>query len=76
MKETTTSAAIHSPSFTPHHPSKRFGQNFLTDKRIIHRIVEALEPRADETIIEIGPGRGALTVPLLQTCGHVGCCRV
>ena len=54
------------PSF---HPSKRFGQNFLTDQRIINRIVKALEPRADETIIEIGPGRGALTAPLLETAG-------
>ena len=51
------------------HPSKRLGQNFLTDKRIIQRIVEALEPRADETIVEIGPGRGALTSPLLERAG-------
>jgi 16S rRNA (adenine1518-N6/adenine1519-N6)-dimethyltransferase len=64
-------SAIHHPSLVPHHPSKRFGQNFLTDQRIIHRIIEALGPRADETIIEIGPGRGALTVPLLQRAGSL-----
>ena len=53
------------------HPSKRFGQNFLTDPRIINRIVEALDPLADETILEIGPGRGALTAPLLERAGSL-----
>jgi len=53
------------------HPSKRFGQNFLTDQRIIKRIVEALEPRTDETILEIGPGRGALTALLLEKAGSL-----
>ena len=53
------------------HPSKRLGQNFLTDQRIIQRIIEALEPRADETIVEIGPGRGALTAPLLERVGRL-----
>ena len=53
------------------HPSKRLGQNFLTDQRIIQRIVEALEPGADETIVEIGPGRGALTAPLLERAGSL-----
>jgi 16S rRNA (adenine1518-N6/adenine1519-N6)-dimethyltransferase len=56
------------PSF---HPSKRFGQNFLTDQRTIHRIIEALEPVTDETILEIGPGRGALTAPLLEKVGSL-----
>ncbi|HEV7473895.1 MAG TPA: 16S rRNA (adenine(1518)-N(6)/adenine(1519)-N(6))-dimethyltransferase RsmA [Pyrinomonadaceae bacterium] len=49
------------------HPSKRLGQNFLTDQRIIQRIVAALEPRPDETLLEIGPGKGALTATLLET---------
>jgi 16S rRNA (adenine1518-N6/adenine1519-N6)-dimethyltransferase len=48
------------------HPSKRFGQNFLADNSTIKRIVEALNPQADETIVEIGPGRGALTAPLIE----------
>ncbi|HEV2883471.1 MAG TPA: 16S rRNA (adenine(1518)-N(6)/adenine(1519)-N(6))-dimethyltransferase RsmA [Pyrinomonadaceae bacterium] len=47
-------------------PSRRFGQNFLTDKNIIQKIISALEPQPNETIVEIGPGRGALTAPLLQ----------
>ena len=53
------------------HPSKRFGQNFLTDQRVIGRIIEALAPQADETIVEIGPGRGALTAPLLEKAGRL-----
>jgi 16S rRNA (adenine1518-N6/adenine1519-N6)-dimethyltransferase len=52
-------------------PSKRFGQNFLSDQRIINRIVEALKPGSDETIVEIGPGRGALTAPLLERAGSL-----
>lgn len=42
-------------------PRKRLGQHFLTDRRALERIVEAVDPRPGETIIEIGPGRGALT---------------
>jgi len=45
---------------------KRFGQNFLQDKHVIHSIVEALQVTADDKVIEIGPGRGALTEVLLQ----------
>jgi 16S rRNA (adenine1518-N6/adenine1519-N6)-dimethyltransferase len=52
-------------------PSKRFGQNFLTDKRIIQRIIAALAPRRDETIVEIGPGKGALTAELVEAAGRV-----
>src|SRR6266550_236523 len=53
------------------HRSKRLGQNFLTDQRIIQRVVETLAPKADETIVEIGPGRGALTKSLLEKAGHL-----
>ena len=45
---------------------KRFGQNFLHDVQVIDRIVSAIAPQADDTVVEIGPGRGALTYPLLQ----------
>jgi 16S rRNA (adenine1518-N6/adenine1519-N6)-dimethyltransferase len=65
-----SSSTLHPSSLIPH-PSKRLGQNFLTDQRIIHRIVEALEPRSDETILEIGPGRGALTASLLERAGSL-----
>lgn len=45
---------------------KRFGQNFLTDPAAIRRIVAALGPSASENVLEIGPGRGALTSALLE----------
>lgn len=52
-------------------PSKRFGQHFLRDKRTIQRIIDALAPRSDETIVEIGPGTGALTAELIARAGRV-----
>jgi len=70
MKKTYEPPLHHPSSFIPH-PSKRFGQNFLTDQRIIDRIIAALDPRAEETILEIGPGKGALTAPLLERAGSV-----
>ena len=45
---------------------KRFGQHFLHDPYVIDRILRSVNPRAGETIIEIGPGPGALTAPLLK----------
>jgi 16S rRNA (adenine1518-N6/adenine1519-N6)-dimethyltransferase len=45
---------------------KRFGQHFLHDPGVIRRIVEAIAPSADDAIVEIGPGEGALTRPLLE----------
>jgi 16S rRNA (adenine1518-N6/adenine1519-N6)-dimethyltransferase len=50
---------------------KRFGQNFLVDRGVADRIIAAVAPRSDETIIEIGAGRGALTSRLLETTGRV-----
>ena len=48
-----------------HQPRKRFGQNFLVDPHYIERIVAAIEPKAADNVVEIGPGLGALTRPLL-----------
>jgi 16S rRNA (adenine1518-N6/adenine1519-N6)-dimethyltransferase len=48
---------------------KRFGQHFLHDPAVIARIVRALDPRAGDHLVEIGPGRGALTGPLLGCAG-------
>jgi 16S rRNA (adenine1518-N6/adenine1519-N6)-dimethyltransferase len=59
------------PSSTIHRPAKRFGQNFLTNKSIVKRIISALNPQSHETIVEIGPGRGALTEPLIQLAGNL-----
>ncbi|MBT9568478.1 MAG: 16S rRNA (adenine(1518)-N(6)/adenine(1519)-N(6))-dimethyltransferase RsmA [Thiobacillus sp.] len=54
-----------------HAPRKRFGQNFLIDESIIHAIVNAIHPQPDETLVEIGPGLGALTRPLLERVSHL-----
>jgi 16S rRNA (adenine1518-N6/adenine1519-N6)-dimethyltransferase len=53
------------------YPSKRLGQHFLRDQRTIQRIIDALDPHANETIIEIGPGTGALTSTLVERAGRV-----
>jgi 16S rRNA (adenine1518-N6/adenine1519-N6)-dimethyltransferase len=48
---------------------KRFGQHFLVDGSVIDRIVAAIDPRPGQALVEIGPGRGALTAPLLARAG-------
>jgi 16S rRNA (adenine1518-N6/adenine1519-N6)-dimethyltransferase len=52
-------------------PRKRFGQHFLNDQRALQRIVEALAPGASDTVVEIGPGRGALTDLLSRESGRL-----
>jgi 16S rRNA (adenine1518-N6/adenine1519-N6)-dimethyltransferase len=54
-----------------HRPRKRFGQNFLHDKETIDRIIQAFDPDPNLAVVEIGPGRGALTIPLLKKVGTV-----
>ncbi len=54
-----------------HTPRKRFGQNFLIDDGIIHAIVNLIHPQSDQTVVEIGPGLGALTQPLLERLPHL-----
>jgi len=49
-----------------HYAKKRFGQNFLVDTSIINQIVDSIQPQADDLMIEIGPGLGAMTKPLLS----------
>ena len=49
-----------------HRAKKRFGQNFLTDRNIIEKIINSIQPQADDHLVEIGPGLGALTCPLLH----------
>lgn len=48
-----------------HRPRKRFGQNFLHDPGIVHRIIQAIAPQAGDNLVEIGPGQGAITTELL-----------
>ena len=54
-----------------HVARKRFGQNFLVDQQVIADIVNAVAPKRDDCVVEIGPGLGALTDPLLQRLDHL-----
>jgi len=76
MKKKASEESLHPSSFILHpsnsfHPSKRLGQNFLVDKGVVDRIISALGPRSAETIIEIGPGKGALTARLVEQADRV-----
>ena len=54
-----------------HIPRKRFGQHFLADHAIIDAIVRAIDPRPGQSMVEIGPGLGALTQPLVERLGKL-----
>ena len=54
-----------------HIARKRFGQHFLTDRGIIEDIVQAIAPLAGQAMVEIGPGLGAMTQPLVERLGHL-----
>ncbi|NMG36962.1 16S rRNA (adenine(1518)-N(6)/adenine(1519)-N(6))-dimethyltransferase RsmA [Azoarcus sp. TTM-91] len=54
-----------------HRARKRFGQNFLSDPNIIRRIIDGIRPQAGELMVEIGPGLGAMTAPLVERLGHL-----
>ena len=54
-----------------HVARKRFGQNFLVDHGIIAAIISAIDPTRDETVVEIGPGLGAITEPLMARVDHL-----
>jgi 16S rRNA (adenine1518-N6/adenine1519-N6)-dimethyltransferase len=51
-----------------HQARKRFGQHFLADVQVLDTLVELIDPRPGQALVEIGPGLGALTWPLLQRC--------
>ena len=51
-----------------HLARKRFGQHFLTDRLVIDAIVDAIDPQPGEALVEIGPGLGAMTGPLVARC--------
>jgi len=52
-------------------PKKSFGQHFLHEKRYIERIVSSISPKPEDVVVEIGPGEGALTLPLLAAAGKL-----
>lgn len=56
---------------TEHRARKRFGQNFLSDPNVIRKIIDAIRPVSGETVVEIGPGLGAMTEPLVERLGHL-----
>jgi len=72
LPDAAASESVFHPSSFILHPSKRrFGQNFLVDRSVIDRIISAVNPHRDETIVEIGPGRGALTLRLTENTGRL-----
>ncbi len=54
-----------------HRPRKRFGQHFLTDPGVIDAVINAIAPQDDDVMVEIGPGPGAITVPIAKCCGSL-----
>jgi 16S rRNA (adenine1518-N6/adenine1519-N6)-dimethyltransferase len=52
-------------------PKKRFGQHFLTDRHYLRRIVEAIDPKPGDSMVEIGPGSGLMTDELVPRVGHL-----
>ncbi len=54
-----------------HTAKKRFGQHFLVDQSVIDGIVDAIAPAPGQALVEIGPGLGAMTGPLLRRCGEL-----
>lgn len=54
-----------------HKARKRFGQHFLTDRSLVEKMVRQIAPTDAQTVVEIGPGQGALTLPLLDQIQHM-----
>jgi 16S rRNA (adenine1518-N6/adenine1519-N6)-dimethyltransferase len=66
----STRSGTH-PRGVKHVPRKRFGQNFLVSSGTVAKIVAAIAPRRTDMLVEIGPGLGALTAPLLDRLDHL-----
>ena len=54
-----------------HIPRKRFGQHFLSDRAMVEAIVDTIDPRPGQALVEIGPGLGAMTNPLVARSGKL-----
>ena len=50
---------------------KKYGQNFLNDLEFINKIIMAIKPKKDDLVLEIGPGLGAITIPMLKHTKHI-----
>jgi 16S rRNA (adenine1518-N6/adenine1519-N6)-dimethyltransferase len=66
-----TREAVRRGGASKHTPRRRFGQHFLHDPKVIGRIVAAIAPERGQHLVEIGPGFGALTLPLLKLIGDM-----
>ncbi|WP_371376243.1 16S rRNA (adenine(1518)-N(6)/adenine(1519)-N(6))-dimethyltransferase RsmA [Thalassotalea aquiviva] len=62
---------MNNKSHLGHQAKKRFGQNFLHDDAVISRIVDAIDPAEGQNLVEIGPGLGALTEPVIERAGDI-----
>jgi len=62
---------MREPGSRGHRPRKRFGQHFLHDPIVIDKIVHAVNPQPGDLLLEIGPGLGAITLPLLRRAGRL-----
>ena len=62
---------MHAFDTDGHRARKRFGQNFLSDPNIIRKIIDGIRPQPGELMVEIGPGLGAMTAPLIERLGHL-----
>ena len=62
---------MHDLETDGHRARKRFGQNFLSDPNIIRKIIDGIRPQPGELMVEIGPGLGAMTDPLIERLGHL-----
>ena len=60
-------------SFAAHRARKRFGQHWLKDQSVLDRILQAAALTAADTVLEVGPGRGALTERLLESSARAVC---
>lgn len=59
------------PPAEKHRARKRFGQNFLHDANVIERIIQSLNIKREDSLVEIGPGHGALTDIIVEQCKHL-----
>lgn len=57
-------------------PKKRFGQHFLIDRNLMHKLLDSADLTPHDTVLEVGPGTGSLTTLLCQSAGHVVCVEI
>ena len=71
MRGVSPPRGVRPASLRGHQPRKRFGQHFLDDQGVIDHLIESIGPQRTDVMVEIGPGLGALTEPLLACLDHL-----